>query len=597
MKKILIVSLILLCGLEAEAQLTGSVSVQGEYEPLVIETERLNAYPQGFKFELPASRIDYALDGIVTDFRPSIITMGTTGRQTSRPWPHYRGWLDVNMGSYLNTNINAGYYILSDARNTLLADVKYHSTSLYRIHDVPPSFTRPTRKHVYDGRIGLTYSRLFGSEGLLEADAGYRLAKFNYYGTTTERSLLPSGKTEIDPPTQTLNQVDASVNFTSSQSPIRGWHVGSCINYFGYRRLFFPIGSSFTREGSRETTLKATAGYSYNFAGKSAIAIDAKGDFIFFSDKAYNSKRNNYGVVSLLPSYRFVNNLLSLRAGANIGLTYDAMDAREGKKFGHFHIAPDIDIAYSTEKGQFGIFLKATGGIFPSTLQHMERFDRYQMPIILNTVPVYSPIDARLGINIGPFTGFSATVGLRYASAKNVPLGGWYQEYLKAYPPIADFNAFADQRLDPYLQTVSLHGMSVELGLQYAFGTMAEVKIDGIYTPQDGKKGIFNGFDRPRWILNTTAAVRPIKKLKIHVGYDYRGVRNCYRLTPDNDASRLWAMRLPDLTLLNAKITYSIHDNFDIYCSGENLLNRHIALLPGLQQEGIVISGGFYLEF
>ena len=219
------------------------------------------------------------------------------------------------------------------------------------------------------------------------------------------------------------------------------------------------------------------------------------------------------------------------------------------------------------------------------------------MPWLLTTRPLFSQIDARVGLNAGPFAGFSGEVAFRYAVGRNVPLGGWYQDFLGTYLR-RSFALDIPLYLDPYSHTVDLHGFSLDLKLRYALGTMVEVKFDGSYTPQHGSKGIFNGYDRPRWFLSLNAGVRPIKKLKIEAGYDYRGVRNCYALAPGaNGENRLTPYRLPDLTDLNAKVTYSLLDNLDIYCKGENLLNSRTTLLPGLQSEGIAIYGGFYLEF
>ena len=88
-----------------------------------------------------------------------------------------------------------------------------------------------------------------------------------------------------------------------------------------------------------------------------------------------------------------------------------------------------------------------------------------------------------------------------------------------------------------------------------------------------------------------------MKRLALEVGYGYRGVRNCYALVAGESGLSLTGWRLPDITDLNAKVTFSLLKNLDIYCKGENLINRHVDLLPGIQSEGIVISGGFYLEF
>lgn len=597
-KKILYTLTALALAAPAGAQLNSSVSVEGEYQPLVIETERIGAFPLGFKYELPAANLDYEYAGVVADFKPGLLSMGVTGRQTGWPFGTRRGFIDLNAGSYLNTRLHAGCNILNDSRQSLTAELKFESSTLWRSHGLPEGFTRLPRKRLYDGTLSLGYSRLIGPEGLLEAGASYRVAYFNYYGTTVERALLSPGIARPAIPTQTLNQAKAAVGFSSSPSNIRGWHAEAAVDFTAYRRLYGPVLEGAASAGDRETILSAGAGYAFNFAETSAIALDAGGDFIFYANPQNTllptPDRRNYGIITLKPAYRFAGETLTIRAGADIAISYDAMGTAPGEKFGSLHAAPNAEIAYRSPGG-IGVTLSATGGVAPSTLLLREQFDRYQMPRLLSTQPVFTPLDARLALNAGPFAGFDASVALRYVAAKNVPLGGWYQAYLGSF--FRTHGLPGPLYTDPYSQSASLHGLSVDLALGYCYGTMVEVKFDGSYTPQKGKRGIFNGFDRPRWVLAASAAVRPVKKLKIEVGYDYRGVRHCYALTTGARGPELTGRRLADITDLNARITYSVLSNLDIYCSGANLLNCRPDFLPGLQTEGIVISGGFYLTF
>lgn len=603
-RKLLLACFLGISSVSGFAQLSGNVNVEGEYEPIVIETERINIFPEGYKFELPSTNLDYEFNGIVTDFRPGLLTMGVTGRRTSWAGPKRRGYVDLRAGSYLNTRLHAGYYILSDSVNTLLADLKFQSSTLFRTKGIPSYYTPMARKRLYDGTLTLDYSRLIGNEGLLSAKAAYRLGYFNYYGTTVNKYSLPAGQNSIDIPTQTLNQVEASVGYASSPSIIKGWHAEAAVRYTAYRRLYspvFPVINTMSSQGDRETELTVGGGYAFSTSENSAFALDAKGDFLFLSGKSPAAldipayKRNNYGIISLYPSYRYLNSPLKVKAGLDMAFSYDAMGSAPDKKFGVFHIAPDIELDYRSEAG-IGLTLSATGGVIPSTLMLREEFDRYMMPWVLSTQPVYTPVDARLGLNFGPFAGFDASLYFRYAVAKNVPVGGWYQVYLGSY-----FDTFPTQDIslftDPGAQSADLHGLSLGLNLRYNYGNRVKLSFEGSYTPQKGNHGIFNGFDRPRWILRAGAEVLPIQKLSIRLGYDYRGVRNCFAWTQNADEMALTAYRLPDINDFNARITYSILDNFDIYCQGDNLLNKKTDLLPGLRSEGIVISGGFYVEF
>lgn len=583
-------SALMLLASASYAQLSGSVSVEGEYEPLVIDTDRLATPPAGFRFELPPANLDYEYSGIVTDFRPGLMTMGATGRQTAWPWQKRRGFIDFNIGSRLNSHLHAGATIYSDRVNTLTADLRFDMSTLFRMHGVSESFTRPPRKRLYDGKLGLDYTRIAGADGLLKASASYRAAYFNYYGTTIEKALLPFGAESIGIPTQTLNQATASVGYSSSTSTLRGWHAEGAVDFLAYRRLYSPVILGMESRGDTETSLNIGAGYAFPIGTASAVSIDAKGDFLFYPKRAPEAlgiagpSHRNYGVITVKPAFRMEKDNFGLNLGVDIIGAYDAMGAAPGEKFGAAHLAPDVSASFTTGKG-FGMTLRATGGVTPATLQLRETFDRYQLPFLLANTPVYSPVDATLGFNVGPFAGFAAELDLRYAVARNIPVGGWYQALLDATSmndlPATGYGAY------------NLHGASVNLGLRYDYGTLVGLKFDATYTPQNGKTGIFNGFDRPRWLLSAHAEARPINRLAIELGYDYRGVRNCYFASGED----VVGYRLPDVTDLNAKVTFSVLKNLDIYLKGENLLNRHVDLLPGLQSEGLILLGGVFIIF
>ena len=579
----------------AAAQLNSSVSVEGEYKPLVIETDRLNTFPSAFKFELPPVSLEYDYNGVVSDFRPGLLTMGATGRFTNSPYLHRRGYVDFRMGSYLDTRLDAKVYILNDSVNILSANIGFRSSSLFRPETPDNTFTRLPIRRVYDGKIGIDYSRLSGKDGLLKVTLSYRPEYFNYYGTSVPTSHLNPALTNLSIPTQTLNQGEAAVGFRSSTSMVSGWHAESSVSLMGFRRFWLPVEEGGYLPGGKETILKVGGGYAFNFGDFNALAVDAEGSFLFYPELNGVPERRNYGIINLKPGYRFVNNALSLTAGLDIAFSYDAMGKESGEKFGTAHLAPNIAIAYKSQNG-IGISLAARGGVTPSTLHLREQFDSYCFPELFSTLPLYSPVDAKLGFDFGPFSGFSARLALRYAVAKNTPLGGWYQIYLGS--PISHvINMNPDCITDPYSQTVDLSGLDVELDIHYSLGSLFAINFDGVYTPQSGTEGIFNGFDRPRWVLGASAEVKPWDRLKIKVGYNYRGVRNCYFWSTESRGKELSSYSLPDITDLNAEIRFKIIDNLEIYCKGENLLNNLPYSLPGLQNEGLAILGGLYFEF
>ena len=258
--------LMLALALPAAAQLNSQVSVQGEYQPIIIDTERLSTLPQAVRFDLPPAALSYDFSGIVTDFGPSLLTMGTAPRLGINPNGRYRGYVDFSMGSWLNTRLKAGYDAIRDSVNTLTASLDFFSTSLWRQKNVPESYTSPSRRQIHDGTLALDYSRLLGKEGLLKAAASYRLAYFNYYGSVLPKVYLPLGEQDFKAPSQTLNQASLSASYSSSPAFISGWHASLGADFTGYRRLYSPLNIGEASAGDKETMLSVGAGYAYAFS-------------------------------------------------------------------------------------------------------------------------------------------------------------------------------------------------------------------------------------------------------------------------------------------------------------------------------------------
>ena len=592
--------ILLLFPLAINAQLAGEVSVEGEYEPIIIETERLNEYPMAYRFDLPPIQLKYDTEAIASEFAPSILTMGVTGWNVQAPGNSRRGYLDLRLGSYLNSRLDAGYWIIRDSVNTLSADLHYRSTSLYKTHGLPVNYTDPQRRRLFDGTIGLNYSRLFGSEGLLRSRVDYRAAYFNYYGSTMQYEGV---QPQLKVPSQTVNQFSIGADYASSQSLLYGWHLGGKLGFTGYRAFYYPDFADYQKtKGDRETRLAIDGGYIFSLSKVSAIALDGALDLLFYNSHEleipawyYDNGRKDYGIFTLTPAYRLSKGGFDMQAGVDLDFAFGAMGSDRNKNYSFLHVAPDVRMDYRTP--QVGFYFSATGGSTPVTLEGMEKYNLYQMPVLLSTQPVYSPIDAKVGLNFGPYSGFTADIHARYAVARHTPAWGWYQAMLGTYLPEQPVWSAAPY-YDYSVQGVDLHGFGIGLDLRYVNKGLAEASLSTAFTPQKGKWGIFNGYDRPRWTLDAMVAVNPISKLRVEAGYSFRGFRNIYTYVGGRgETPVLESMHLKNISNLKAKVAYTLFDRFDIYLLGENLLNRKIDMLPGLQCNGIALSGGIYWEF
>ena len=606
-----------------------SIGVDGKYVREVIIQDKIYTLPKKLNFTLESTPPAYSLTGIPTPFRPQGVAMPTVTPFADRQVPDTKGYLDFCLGSWLDGNLSAGYRFVNTERTVAGAFIQANTSLLWKPEI--SELTSDIHRRLADGRVGVYASHRFDGKGTLDGTVLYGLSGFNYYGYSALQDLiwLPAG-TKADVPTQTVNEVRGDFGWHSTRNRHGfSYDAGLDVSYLGYRSLYLPSPSGgvvspdgrysgLTRlRGDRETGLRLNASARKQWSGGSELGADLRTTLMLYTKTEDESGEqvspDNYGAVGLTPYYRFSRGLLNIRVGADIDLILNAGPA--GDRYPAFRIAPDVRLDW--RKGGVGLYLNVLGGTELRTLAWMRSLDWYTMPCTGTTNPVYSPLDAALGANFGPYGGFSAGASFRYKVTRGMPEGGWYMAYLNyggSQMPGISFPGGAwpsPESFTPGGKGLNIHGMSVEAHAAYTLGRILEIKASGTYQPQSGRTGYFNGYDRPRWTASLSALVRPVSQLSIEVGYEYRGVRNIYSswdwisdtksdLPVVDDTERdspLSSLRLPDLTLLNARAGWQFTPKIGIFIQAANLLNRHDAILPLTPTSGISVTGGVNLLF
>jgi len=603
------------------AQYNQSISVDGKYVPEVFRLDRINSFPKQVKFSLETTPLSYDSKSVPAAFAPKLFPLPATGWRDSRIYSDSRGYLELGAGSWLNSTLSAGYRFIDNKNTTLGVRLQHNSTSLWKPE--VSELMKDTKMYRYDETIGLYGSHDFEGKGRLQGAIDWHIGNFNYYGYNPEWGDF-SADNAPSAPTQTLNDIAARFGWQSPDfSDNITWNAQAGVRYFGYRSVYSPEKSVIIglpdeylnlvrASGGRETNINLAAGLNFPTSTKSSIGLDVNADILLYPHSdvvgVYNPLQpDNYGMVTLTPYYSFSRDRLLVRVGADIDLAFNAGD--EGDRYSFLHIAPDIRLDYLA--GPVAFYLHALGGSRLNTLAANYELDYYQEPVLGSSRPVYSPLDGSLGATFGPFSGFSAGVDFAFRISRGEYLGGWYQTKLN-YPgqvaPGLPASVFIDNsdRILSYDysngQTCNLHGFSIGARASYDLGKVIKIEAQGKYQPQNGTKGYFNGYDRPRWTAGISAETNPWSTLKLKLAYDYRGVRNIYT-TADytgsliTDASALVSRRLPDMTYLNFGASYGITSNFNVWLQADNLLNRHDELLPGLPQQGIRLTAGFGVTF
>lgn len=615
-------SLSFMGSIPAGAQLHESISVEGKYVPEIIRVDRINMFPKAINPSLGIVPLDYESGGVEAAFSPSLMTMPATGWGSYRSVSRNPGYLELGVGSWLNSTLSAGYRFVDNASTLAGIRLQHNSTSLWK-----PKLSEETAdvtQFRYDESIGFYASHVVKGYGRLDAAIDYHVGCFNYYGIFNP---LPAPEESVKAPEQTLNDFSLKLDWMSLISPSSGmsYRASARVRHFAYRALPLPVEwGGGKAKGNRETDIELSGGIRMPWDNGSSIGMDADlnvlvyggPENVFTYDRGAGTREytlnrpDNYGMLTLTPYYRFNRDLIEIRLGADVDLAFNA--GPDGNRYSLFHIAPDVKFALQT--GQFGMFLNILGGSRLNTLAALYQYDYYMMPALAGTRPTYTPIDATLGFNVGPFSGFSLGVEGSFRSSKNVPLGGWYQAWMNyggAPVPGIDGDSQITSR-DRMLYSldsdgINLNGVSVGGYISINPSEVFSFKAKASAQPQNGEKGYFNGYDRPKVTVDIDATVKPVSQLRISAGFDYRGKRRIYTravtdlpdagVTGAGPKGTLCGMNLADLSLLNLAASWDFSDSFSIWMQADNLLNRKDEVLPMLPVQGITFAAGLKVLF
>lgn len=595
------------------AQYDQSFSVEGKYVPEYINHDRIGVFPKQVRFPLEKSSLEYSLQGVNADFTPNAIPIQATGWQINHDYSNHRGYVELGLGSWLQSTLSAGYRIIDKHSSALGVRLQHNSTSLWR-----PKLSDGLNisQWRYDESIGLYGHHVFGSAGRLDAAVDYHLGNFNYYGYNPvdfNPSLIPvSGK--IEEPTQTLHDVSGRVEWHSpSVADAINWRLGAGVRYFGYRAYYFRSSQQDFEKphGMRETDINVTAGIVFPTGEKSRLGLDIDYDYLLYSNPAGKSAQGlslpdpeAYSMLSLTPYYRFTKWKLNIQLGAKIDMAFGA--GPKDDRYDMFHIAPSVRLDY--DAGPVAFYLYALGGSKLHLLSAGYQNDYYQSPAISSTTPVYVPVDADLGASFGPFAGFHIGFDVAFRMARGQYFGGMYQLWLNGVTdpasiglPLTVDDRPVEYRIGPGSKS-NLNGVSLGLKTGYDAGRYFKIEAEGRYQPQHGKVGYFNGYDRPEWTADISAETNPWSTLKFKVGYQMRAMRMMpveghYADTSPLNSYLIEMMRLPNLSMLNAGASYGFTDALNVWVQADNLLCRRQYYMPGLPEPGLRLSAGLGFVF
>ena len=550
----------------ASAQsITESVTVEGRYTPDVIPADRLALLPATIALAAPESPMAYDRKGVAAAFAPDALSMPATGWRARKAYDASKGYIDLRLGSWLNSSLSAGYSVLNSGDTRLNAYLQHNSTSLWQAWkgDSETGRAAADRRYRYDETIGAdALHRVFGA-GTLTCALQYHLGLFNYYGT--ESGPEKEGRTEA--PTQTLNDVYARVGWKGEDYGRLKYSVHADMRHFGYRAMYVPLPNEedpttyAQTKGERETAVNVCGDLKYSLSDGHGNGSDI-GAGVRYSG-VVNSIGNNVNRLEITPGYTFSGRNYSCRLGVNVAVVGNGLKTR-------FRVAPDV--RFSARKGITAFSATIGGGTHLRTLAWMHEMDYYANPGLGCYQAAYSPLDIRVALQFNPGGRWTWGIEGLWNTTLDETFGGLYQAILNQNTAL----------YGSYPESGRIHGLSVAVNAGYEFSRYFSLNGKASWQPQEGSKGILNGFDRPGLTLDLSARSKPTDKLSI--GLDYR-LRAKRELLPGS------------LSRLDLSGDYRVTDRISVGVEVNNILNRHEEFLPGLALEGFNATGGVQVVF
>lgn len=530
-----------------------SVTVEGKYTPEIINADRLPLLPSPATLTPPESRLEYDQKGVNANFSPDALPMASTGWRTTKKYDTGKGYFDLRLGSWLNSSLTAGVAAVDSPDTKLGITLQHNSTSLWQAWSNEKEKTDADKRFRYDERINAALSHRFGNAGTITADVQYHLGYFNYYGSTAVKGT----DGHITAPTQTINDVYAGARWTGKASKAFAYGIKADVRHFAYRAYYSPstsqTGTFEYGKGERETEINVGGSIAYSLGKTSGLEAE-----VLYSG-VINAVADNVNRLRITPAYTLRQDNLNLRIGMELAVV--------GADITRVRIAPDVKMTANT--GIAAITAAISGGTNLRTLAWMHYMDYYSNPLSGCTGAAYTPINARLGVQLNPSGKWTFGIEGSWQTTLDETLGGLYQAYLNG-------SAATD--------TLSsrLHGISVTLNAGYNFCKEFNIHGKAAWQPQHGTVGVLNGFDRPRYTAEIAAGSQPTEKLRLELNYNLRACRELVK----GNISRL------DLTA-----DYMISDRISVGAELNNLFNRHESILPGLALEGFNAAAGVQIIF
>ncbi len=576
----ILLSILLFAG-SAKAQNTHQdITVRYEETPTLRAVEKLALTPAVSLPEVRLSTLPYSSRQVKVNLPASITKLEPASYADSIYTSPYKGYAAIGFMPKYNLGLSAGYKILNNDKTRLNAWLQYDGTA-YKgtplqgdINSTDPH--NPTlADKVYVRRntftLGSALHQAVGTESFIDAAVDYTFARYN----------IPVFESLAN---QNLHRFNTSILWSRSHNDLN-FGFGAEYNHFGYtNNMGYSLIDNTTNpyirlKPIRENHLGITGYVSGKFAGASSTGIDIALSHLSYNQTStpchylsgtYGKADINHTLLTLTPHYRFAIDQFKLDLGLQLDFTFNGGKA--------FHIAPRITASW-LPSDFVKMYIKASGGEWQNTAGSLYDVTPYALPFtaFYNS---HIPLEAEVGVSIGPWRGFYAQIAANYAIAND-----WLM-------PVRLGNMFSS------FEYIDMKGYKLHGAIGYNYRNIVDLRASFELAPQKHNRGYYLWRDRAKSVVAVDLRISPINPLDINIGWEYRGTRKMFmNYTSDQGITTTGIDHLGSINNLSAGAIYRIDSQWSAFIKGENLFNRHCLLIGGLPAQGITGLAGVTYKF
>lgn len=553
------------------------ITVEQEITPSRREASRIAVLPTVSLSPVKAASLSYSNKVVTTGVPNTFSVLDPVAWGDKIYTSPYRGYFDFGIGGPLFVgDVSSGYRILDNDKTRLSLWGQYNGDAYKRSR---------TTWHDHTASLGLDLHQAVGRKAFLDAGLDYT------YGFH-DMAAFEGGRFS-----QSTSSVNASVSLSAHHS---GLDYVAALRYghFGYYNPHLPVLQSPADGGLldpyngyepvRQNQLGLSFGGRVAAGATSCVGVDLSADFLatgkhyvasipFYEEDVELSRSRTTGLVTLTPYFENRSASTTLRIGADVDFAVNS-----GKTI---RVAPDVTFAWHGMQ-ILGLELRAYGGSTLNTLASLYDLSPY-MNGSLAYRPSHMPYAFDAKVAFGPF--FGGTVEL---------FGGY---------------AKADDQLMPVVggiypaggvwESVDVKGYRYGARIGYDNGRTFSISASYEGSPSKWNRAWYENRDRARHIVSAQLKLRPVDKLNVTLGYEFRGGRSCYMYDDETvdmagfDVYPMERVSLGAVSNLSLGIGVAPTDRLTVFVRGENLMGRKSLYIGGRPMQGINGMIGAALKF